>query len=189
MAGDDAFTLGAVLAMGNVLCFVVLQTAFFWYVGSREVERVIEHKAEPRTPPRDAAGRRPAPPILRSLRRRMQQQGLDEDVLALDATLVRARREREPVAATAERHRHEDNRALTLRVMGPVVLGLVVIILLLCLYNRHAGHRFATPHWWGLGLVPAVYVFELLFFFLVIERYVMVGDYEIVRDVSGLREQ
>lgn len=155
----------------NVLFFVIVQTVFFWLVASQEVDRVVKKKAQ----------------ILRLLRDNLKEQGLDDAVLALDVSIVRTTRENTPKAEAAAARRRGHNLRLTVRVIGAFMAAVLLCLILVVVYNRHAGHRFGSAHWFGMALVPFVYVFELLFFLLVVEQYTMIGDYDLARQITGLR--
>lgn len=124
--------------------------------------------------------------ILRLLRDNLQEQGLEEAVLALDAIVVRASRNTAPLAEAAAAERRALNMKLTVRVIG--AFGLVVLLCLvgLVVHNWRAGHRFGGSQWFGIALVPFVYVFEFLFFLFVVEHYTMIGDYDLTRQITGL---
>ena len=76
---------------------------------------------------------------------------------------------------------------MTLLFMGRLVLLLLGALAGLIWYNRSHHRAFHLPQWFGLVLVLFVYVFEVLFFLLVVEHYIMVGDAELLRQVTGFQ--
>lgn len=165
------FSPDVVISLANVLVFVVIQTIFFWLIASREVDRVVEGKAR----------------ILRHLRDRLVASGFREEVLALDAQLVRTHRALEPVAAPLAAARRRANWDLTVLYIGPFLAVAAVLLLYVVGWIVYRGHRFGGAHAVGLALIPFGYVFEVMFFLLVVNNWVMIGDQEMLQRVSGWR--
>lgn len=127
--------------------------------------------------------------LLSSLRAALARQRLPEVVLALDGNVSRTHRRAAAQAAADRAQREARNRMTVLTFLGPVAVGLCLALAGLVWYNHRQRRPLGLAHWFGLGLVAFVYVFEVLFFLLVVETYIMVGDYELLRGVTGLTEE
>ena len=150
----EPFSVSAIVPLANVLFFVVVQTAFFWFVASREVDRTLKRKAE----------------ILRILRKQFAAQGVTEAVDGLDAVMLKHANNSARPAAEAKATRTAANLKLIVQWIVPVGV-LVTLALVVCVSrNRSEGHHFNLGNRVGLGLVLFVYVFEILFFLLVVEN-------------------
>lgn len=79
------------------------------------------------------------------------------------------------------------NRALILRWIGPIVLVLVLVIVALVAFLIIKHQSFPLSHRVGLALVVVAYLVEILIFLFVIERYCMVGDFELAQMMFGFR--
>ena len=123
------------------------------------------------------------------LRHALVEQDLDEAVLSLDGNMAQMEERVCSAAAEDGGRRRASNRRITVQFIGPLVLLLSVALVGLMAYNRHHNRTFALAHWFGLVLVLFVYVFEVLFFLLVVEHYIMVGDMDLLRAVPEGRER
>ena len=162
----------SIVSLVNVLSFAVIQTIFFVFVASREIDRVVEAKSR----------------ILMILRQQLQGSCIERGVNLLDwqmhelgETAKRAKPEKRST------DRWQQNRALLMRWIGPVLMVLLVAIVALSLFLMVRRHGFPFSHRVGLALVLCVYIVEILLFVFVIERYTMVGDYELLQLALRLR--
>lgn len=75
-------------------------------------------------------------------------------------------------------------------IVGVLTLMLIFLVIALLGGTRTHGramHHFHRGHVAGLLLILLGYSGELLLFFFVIKKYTMVGDYELMRTILGLR--
>lgn len=167
---DVHFAANAVVNLVNVLFFVVVQTIFFLWIASKEVDRVVREKSR----------------IAFVLRQQLQRNCLDRGVSMVDWQMHgvgEQAAQADPQRLAAERTK--DNHRLILHWIGPVVLTLAVVLGALAAFLIVKKHSFPLSHRVGLALVVVAYVVEILIFVFVIERYTMVGDYELVQMALG----
>lgn len=164
------FSVNVVVSLVNVLFFAVVQTLFYKYIGSRELDRTVKHKSS----------------ILRTVRENLEKNHLEAPVLLLDAAVLRAGVTKRQEARVKAAERNAANNRLIMRWIGPILFLLLLVIIALVLFNRKKDRSFEFAHWFGMALVVFVYVPEILFFFFVIERYQMVGDYELANGALQL---
>ena len=161
------------LPLLNVLVFVLTQTAFFWYIGSNEVLNVVREKAN----------------IASSARRIFKRTGHDVCTQFLDTVMGDAQKSVAGWDRTGDtRARDAKNWTLVMKWVGPWVISTSVmacvcaIILILS-----PSHRFGRVQWMvGLPLIVLSYIGEILFFLFVVERYIIVGDFEVIRLLLGV---
>lgn len=162
----------------NILFFVVIQSIFFWLIGSKEALHVVEAKAK----------------ILVDLRKMLVRTNQHVNLQFLDTAMME---QAEGALDSAElaflKTQHEKrNREVVKRWIGPWVVG-AAIVLLLCLATMVYSTRkrqpgapgFTLAHAVGLVLVIASYIGEICLFLFVIKRWVIFGDYEMVRLLVG----
>ena len=162
----------------NILFFVVIQTAFFWLVGSQEAVHVVKSKGK----------------VLSEGRRMLQASGQHFATVSLD-TVMSDMAEQVSDPRELERLHKENQRenwALVKRYIGPWVIAagalLVACLLVVLLYPRgrgETGSRLGLAHGVGLALVVVSYLGEVLLFLYVIQRYMMFGDFEMTRLLLG----
>ena len=171
--GSTTTTLwaNAVVNLFNVLFFVVIQTFFFMFIASREIDRVVANKSK----------------VIHSLRREMVASGMQRGVDALDHHMYQQReRLRTENVGRARALRHLHNWMLAGRWILPVALALTLALVFCIVMVKRKGHGFSYAHRVGLALVVVAYLTEVLFFLLVVERYRMLGDWEAVQLSCGL---
>ena len=172
---------GAIIPIFNVLVFVVIQTLFFWFIASEEAIHVLLRKVA----------------ALSEARRILRRGGQDATRRTLDTLLARVEAENHRVGGTPaddERRRAAANWRLVTRWIGPWVVAaaaaLAVCVAVIAVHCRRTrtplGSVVGLAHWVGLGLVGLAYVGEVLLFVLVIDRYVIAGDFELVRHLLGV---
>lgn len=143
----EHFSVNAIVSLTNVLFFVVVQTLFFWFIASREVDRVVTKKAH----------------NLQLLREQLREQGLTPLVRSLDALVLSSAPQQQREAEERRAERQRGNLRHTLMWMVPIAGVVVLAIAGLVVYNRRHGHSFGVAQRFGLFLVLFVYVFEILF--------------------------
>lgn len=164
-----------IINVASVLFFVIVQTVFFMFVVSRELDRTVEKKGRILRVARDQLRAMPTPdPNIPTVA-----------VLVLDSKLARMRPDEDQVRRIAELRRAY-NWDLVLRWVGPVVLTLVGLLLALVVLLRVLRKPFTYAHRVGIALIAFVYVIEIMFFFFVVEKWHMVGDWELLRMAAGL---
>lgn len=157
----------------NILVFALIQTAFFWYIGSNEVLHVVLDKTK----------------IASSARRIFQRTGHNACTQFLDATMGKAK----DSVAGGDRMgdasaRNAKNWALVKTWVGPWVIsmGVLAIVCAIILFISPS-RRFGPAQWMlGLPLIMLSYIGEILFFLLVVERYTIIGDIEVMRLLLGV---
>jgi hypothetical protein len=173
------YALNLLVNMFAVLVFVVLMCLFWWLVGSTEVRRTVERKGE----------------LLHALRRAAaHSQVLDVRASAdlLDAKMYALEHGSREAAKRNEAGRRAYNLALLYMYVFPIVALLLCAVGGLAVHNvvmtRRANrpHTLTFGHWFGLPGAVLGYLPEVLFFLLVVERYVILGDFELVRRACGL---
>lgn len=126
--------------------------------------------------------------ILTILRQQLQRSCIDRGVNVLDWQVhemgERAKKSNPEERAAA---RWKQNRSLLVHWVGPVLLVLTVAIFILGAFLVARRHGFPFSHRVGLALVVCVYIVEILLFVFVIERFTMVGDYELLQLALRLR--
>lgn len=167
----EHITVNSIVGVSNVLFFMVVQIFFFWFIASREIDRVVLDKAE----------------VLMLLRDRLREEKLNETAEALDAIVVSKRRNKEQEAKEKNRQRVQSNLRLVYRWIVPCIVVVVVVLVGLVWYNHRQHYSLQYAHKVGLGLVVCAYITEVLFFLTVVSNYIMVSDSDIVREVTGLR--
>lgn len=179
-----------IVGLVNVLFFAIIQTIFFVLVASRELDRdqgPKQTKTKIQLKKRrvflfpgivvEAKSR-----ILTILRQQLQRGRIDRGVNVLDwqvHQMGERAKQAHPEATSAARR--SKNRSLLIRWIGPVLLTLIVVIVALSIFLSVRRHGFPFSHRVGLALVFCVYIVEILLFVFVIERYTMVGDYELLQ--------
>jgi hypothetical protein len=161
------------LPLLNVLVFALTQTAFFWHIGSNEVLTVVGEKAN----------------VVSSARKIFQRTGHNGCTKILDSLMWNAK---DSVAGwdrgSAVRARNAKNWSLIKTWMGPWVVSIGVLAIGCAIVLMHSGsHRFGRTQWMvGLPLIIVSYVGEIMFFLFVVQRYIIVGDFEMIRLLLGV---
>lgn len=158
------FSVNVVVSLVNVLFFVVVQTIFFKLVGAQQLDRTVQEKAK----------------VLRVIRENLEENELRTPILLLDAAVLRTGVTKRDQANREKEKRKDMNNDLIVRWMGPLALFLIGAIILVLVYNRKHQRPLTFAHYVGLVLVVVSYVTELMFFFFVVRKYVIVGDYELL---------
>lgn len=114
-AHHEPFSVNAIISLTNVMFFVVVQTLFFWFIASREVDRVVERKAA----------------ILRMLREQMKENHMDAAVTSLDATVCGMGRRIRGKADEMAANRRWANLKLVLKWIVPVGAAVLAILIFL----------------------------------------------------------
>jgi hypothetical protein len=171
MTTREHISLEGVSVCLNVLVFVVVQTAFFWFVASRELVTVAKKNAQ----------------LISRMRAQLRRQpGQDFPVAVLDATMQDATSavdERE--LARLESEAEAGNRQLVLRMIAPFAGAMVVVILVLCVVNRLRGLRLGRAQYMGVAFVFGAYTTELLLFFFVVKPWAHVGPFAMMDAMLG----
>ena len=167
----ERFTVNSIVGLSNVLFFMVVQVLFFWFIASREIDRIMIHKSS----------------VLMMLRDKLRQEKFSDTAEALDAVVIKKRREKAKEAEKNAEARKEKNLALVYRWMVPCIIAVSLVLLALVMYNRRNNYGLEHAHKVGLGLVVCAYVCEVLFFLTVVENYIMISDTDILREVTGLK--
>jgi hypothetical protein len=163
------------LPLLNVLVFVLIQTAFIWYIGSNEVLNVVQKKAD----------------ILSSARRIFHRTGHNVSTQFLDTLMKNAQdsiTDWDRKSDTGERDAR--NWALVKTWVGPwVVCAGVLASVCAMILVRSPSHQFGPAQWMvGLPLIIVSYIGEILFFLFVVERYIIIGDFEVIRLLLGVTD-
>lgn len=167
----DAFSVNVLVPICNVLIFVVLQSLFWWYIGSGEVEHIVRKKAQM------MGG------LRRELRRNPDQQFnvrlLDSLMLDVGESIDRA------AIAEQAREARAKNVGLLRKYMLPWLAVSVLLIVGLVVFNRSKGRSFTFSHRMALIMVILAYAGEVLLFLYVIKPFVTVGDMGTVRTLTA----
>lgn len=171
-----------IVPLANVVVFLIVQSLFFWMIGTKEVLHVVQNKARMISQAR-AAFRRTGQGVL--------ARGIDTALLDADTAVRNSGWDPEVEA----RHRTAVNLELMRTWLAPMLLGTLTALLVCVVVAVLAStHRFQRPgayfnrgHTAGLILVFFGYIGELLLFFLVIKQYIMVGDIEVIRTTLGVK--
>ena len=162
-----------------VTVFTSLMCIFWWIFASNEVRTVARHKSG----------------ALHVLRRELDKRAQMKDaVIMLDAKITEAERGARAKATSEAASRTAHNANLMLRLAGPVVALYAGCFVGLSVHNVVMGMRgqprpFTRGHWWGALFVFISYIPEVLFFLCVIERYNVAGNYSMMRQACGFREE
>ena len=162
----------------NILFFVVIQSTFFWLIGSKEALHVVESKAKMLVDTRKMLVRTNQHVSLQFLDTAMMEQaegGLDSEELAF-----------------LKQQHAKQNWSLIKRWIGPWVVIGGILLVLCCIAMVYANKKklanapgFTLAHGVGLVLVIASYIGEICLFLFVIKRWVIFGDYEMLRLLTG----
>lgn len=144
-----------------------------------ELRRNVEHKGELLHAAREAAA--------------AQSGSLRVAADALDGAMYDMEHRTATEAAEHRAARHAYNLKLLLSYVGPVVALLVGMMVGLVVHNgvmtrRGRPHHLEFGHWCGFPFAFVGYLPEILFFLLVIERYIIMGDYELLMRACGFRQ-
>jgi hypothetical protein len=150
----------------TVLFFIIVQTLFFLYIVSKQYDSVILAKAE----------------LIK-----LMAENNNKFKLYIDTIKEENIEELERNAAIANARRYELNKELVIKycfIPANVVGGLLLLTILYSLFN------FKGPKWTyietiSLFLIITSYLTELYFFFFIVKKYEMVGDIEILYNVSN----
>lgn len=161
------FSLNVIVSLVNILFFVVVQTAFFWLVGARQLDKAVQEKAS----------------LLCATRRNLQAHGARDALKMLDTVVFTELDAYAEEADKQAKRREEANLNLVVRWIGPLILVLVGLLVAIIIFNRARKQSLGFEHYFGLVLVVVSYVTELMFFFFVVRQYNLMGDYEILHKV------
>ena len=170
---------GMVVNVFAALVFTVLMTVFWWFFASTEMANTVERKAD----------------VLRALRAQLAASPAWADAATLlDVRLHEVERDMAQDAEDQRVARRRFNVALTWCYLAPFIAGLLGLLLGLATYNRVMTLRgqprpFEFGHRAGLAAVFLSYIPEVLFFLFVVEHYTIIGDYEAVQRLAGVREE
>jgi hypothetical protein len=163
-------SVGLVVVLFGIWFFVALQILFWWTIASKEVQHAIAKKTA----------------TLHVMRDVLRQNGLDTELLFLDSTLAHAETSNRRLAIEAGRTQGAQNMRRTVVWLFPV-LGVITVMLLGCVvYNLRYGHRMSFGHWMGMVLVLLSYAPEVLLFVFVVNRFHVIGDFDLLRHGLGL---
>lgn len=176
MDHPEFFTVNAVCVCANVIFFIIVQCLIFWFVSSRELERVMLHTTD----------------TLVDLRRNLRStEGQDATVSLLDGLVVgmgHGSNSKTPDKLKEEQdHLKHENLMLLVRYAGSYLLFVVILLVCLLIYNRIKKRPFGQAHWFGLALVVMAYVAEILLLFLVIMPWRHTAKFDIVAKILGAR--
>jgi hypothetical protein len=151
------FTRGDwIVVFSNVLFFMVVQTAFFWYIASRQYENVLISKLEmfKLAAQKNSTFKRKLKTIQEEYTKKYKSQA---DQLA---------KEREKI-----------NKELTWKYCGKLIVVVSGIIGLLVLsYFFVKGKSWNNVDTLNMLFVTLAYCTELFFFFFIVRKYEFVGD-------------
>ena len=154
----------------NVLVFVVIQTAFFWVVGSEEVLTVVRNKVRMLSNARYMF----TPWLSISILRDSKHTGQEFNKRCLD-TMVLSLESDKPMEEQIQQRKRENLRLIA-NFVGPfVIVSLSLLVLLTVLsFQSRKQHPFEVSHGIGMLLVFFGYLGEILLFLFVIDKYIMV---------------
>jgi hypothetical protein len=167
------------IVFANVLFFMVVQTAFFYFIASKEYEDVIVSK-------------------LDIVKRYASKNDTFKTLLNIYKNKYLGDNKQEIDKQTKERE--HKNKKLTIEYCGIPILIVTGILLLLLVgtktkvlsklhINNQVVNNLLKPTKWneydnlGIVLVVMAYVTELLFFFLIVKKYEYVGDNYIYNNI------
>ena len=179
--GDAAhphrYSVNMVVNLFAGIIFASLMVLFWWVIGSNEVRRTVERKAD----------------VLRTVRRQLGTTTELRDIATMmDVGVYRAEREMREEAALQKVARDRYNLQMVWTYMGPFLGLLLGLLFAFIAHNRvmtmrHTPCELERGHWFGLVAVFLSYVPEVLFFLFVIEHFTIVGDYELLQRAAGFR--
>lgn len=173
---DGPSSVNLALDAFAVLVFTLLMTLFWVFIASEEVRSAVKRKST-------------ALPVLR--RELDKTKSLRDGVMLLDSQITKLEKDARPNASAERESRGYYNYQILMRWVVPVVAAFAGIWLGLLTHNlvmskRGQPRSFDLGHWCGTGFVFLSYVPEVLFFLFVIERYIVAGDYDLIRTACGM---
>ena len=149
----------------TVLFFIIVQTLFFLYIVSKQYDDVILAKAK----------------LISIL-------GEKNNAVKLYIDTIKQQQldDLEAKAAIANYKRYELNKELVIKycfIPANVIGGLLILALLYSIINVN-GPKWTYIESISLVLILTSYLTELYFFFFIVKKYEMVGDTEILYNVS-----
>lgn len=150
MATTEFITVNAICVLVNVAFFVVVQSLVFWFLSSRELERVMLHTTE----------------TIADLRRNLRQtEGQDAVVTLLDGLVLGFETESSRDPETQKKIKQEmdqKNLRVLFQYAGTYLLIILFILVCLLVYNYIKKRPFTWAHWVGIMLVVLAYITEAL---------------------------
>ena len=149
----------------TVLFFIIVQTLFFLYIVSKQYDDIILAKVK----------------LITML-------GEKNEVVKLYIDTIKQQQldNLEEKAAIANYKRYELNKELVIKycfIPANVIGGLLILALLYSVINVN-GPKWTYVETISLVLILTSYLTELYFFFFIVKKYEMIGDTEIIYNVS-----
>mgnify|MGYP004176648661 CR=1 FL=1 len=145
----------------NVLCFVICQCLFFFFVGSKLYDRTVEDKGK----------------ILRSMLENLPPEGKLVACAKIKETMMSLPDED---ASAMDAH----NIKLLISTAMPFVIGSLVIALLCIGHALHRNH-WKKQHTGAVVLVFCCFLTEIFIYKALIQQYVILQDSTIIEAVIG----
>jgi hypothetical protein len=162
-------SVGLVVVLFGIAVFYGFQTVFWWAIASKEAQHTVDKKTA----------------ALYTFRDVLYRNDLQREMRFLDSAMDRIWDNSRSHVEADRAAQNAYNAHRTKTWLFPV-LGLIVLLLLLCIgYNAFHGHRLAFGHRMGLLFVLLGYVTEILLFLLVVDRFVVIGDFDLLRRGLG----
>lgn len=152
-----------IVILSNVIFFMIVQTAFFWYIASKQYENVLDSKLNMLK-------------LLASKNSYIKRKlyNIKDDYTAKYKSKVEE----------LERERIKYNKELTWDYCGKlIVIVLCIIIALVFSYIFIKGHPWNNIDTLNMIFVTLAYCTELFFFFFIVRKYEFVGDNYILTNV------
>lgn len=152
-----------IVILSNLLFFMLVQTAFFWYIASKQYENVLSSKLDTLK-------------LLASKNSLFKRE--------LDAVKDEYMNKHEQKAKELEMKRAKLNRKLTWKYCGKlIVITTMILFVLILTYFFIKGRPWNDVDTLNMIFVTLAYCTELFFFFFIVKKYEFVGDNYILTSV------
>lgn len=169
---DDFVTVNFVCVFANVAFFIVIQTLFFVFLASKQVDNVVTYNTKILSHLRAELCRAPHQSFFVNVL----------DTMVLDAGTSDIKQQQ-----IDKQRASEHNVRQLLLFCGSYLLLVVCIIAGLLWWNWKKKRPFTFAHWIGLIMIVLAYATEMMLIFFVIQPWRYVGQFELLGMITGAR--